>query len=157
MSSPSIVIVSSLAHENGKMNWDDINWENSYDEWKAYSQSKLANVLHGVELAKKLENTGISVYSLHPGNCNNFIVLACYIFHFYYHDVCSCFSRRDRHRAGSPHAGKVVLPDNLSGHARVHQDPSAGGADSALLLPRGIHRRSQWQVCSTMYIIPGLE
>ena len=76
MSSPSIVIVSSLAHENGKMNWDDINWENSYDEWKAYSQSKLANVLHGVELAKKLENTGISVYSLHPGNCNNFIVLA---------------------------------------------------------------------------------
>ena len=73
ISSPSIVIVSSLAHENGKMNWDDINWENSYDEWKAYSQSKLANVLHGVELAKKLENTGISVYTLHPGMyvCNS--------------------------------------------------------------------------------------
>ena len=65
--SPSIVIVSSLAHENGQINWEDINWEKSYDEWKAYSQSKLANVLHGVELAKKLENTGISVYSLHPG------------------------------------------------------------------------------------------
>lgn len=64
---PRIVIVSSLAHENGQMNWDDINWEKSYDEWKAYSQSKLANVLHGVELAKRLENTGISVYSLHPG------------------------------------------------------------------------------------------
>jgi len=64
---PRIVIVSSLAHENGQMNWEDINWEKSYDEWKAYSQSKLANVLHGVELAKRLENTGISVYSLHPG------------------------------------------------------------------------------------------
>ena len=67
ISSLSIVIVSSLAHENGQMNWEDINWEKSYDEWKAYSQSKLANVLHGVELAKRLENTGISVYSLHPG------------------------------------------------------------------------------------------
>ena len=56
------------------------------------------------------------------------------------------FKRRDRHRAGSPHAGEVVLPDDLPGHASVHQDPPAGGADAALLLPRGVHRRSQWQV-----------
>lgn len=67
--------MSSLAHENGQMNWEDINWEKSYDEWKAYSQSKLANVLHGVELAKRLENTGISVYSLHPGGCGTQVCL----------------------------------------------------------------------------------
>ena len=59
--------MSSLAHERGKMNFEDINWEKNYDEWTAYGQSKLANVLHGVELAKRLENTGISVYTLHPG------------------------------------------------------------------------------------------
>ena len=44
------------------MNWDDLNWEKSYDKNKAYAQSKLANVLHAKELAKRLEDTGISVY-----------------------------------------------------------------------------------------------
>ncbi len=62
-----IVIVSSLAHEAGTMHWDDLNWEKSYNKIAAYSQSKLANVLHAKELAKQLENDGISVYSLHPG------------------------------------------------------------------------------------------
>ena len=34
---------------------------------EAYGHSKLANLLHAKELAKRLENTGISVYALHPG------------------------------------------------------------------------------------------
>jgi NAD(P)-dependent dehydrogenase (short-subunit alcohol dehydrogenase family) len=49
------------------MNWKDPNWVKSYDKWQAYDQSKLANVLHANELARRLEETGISVYSLHPG------------------------------------------------------------------------------------------
>jgi retinol dehydrogenase-12 len=64
---PRIVIVSSLAHESGSMLWNDINFEKSYDKGKAYCQSKLANVLHGTELARRLANTGIAVYTLHPG------------------------------------------------------------------------------------------
>ena len=67
-----IIIVSSMGHERGKMNWPDINYTlpGSYDPVTAYQQSKLANVLHGAELARRLQGTGISVYSLHPGVIN---------------------------------------------------------------------------------------
>ena len=50
------------------INWDDINWEKSYNPVMAYGQSKLANVLFTNELAKRLENTGVYAYSLHPGS-----------------------------------------------------------------------------------------
>ena len=63
-----IVIVSSMAHAYVGMNWTDLNWEKSYDKYKAYCQSKLANVLHAKELAKRLEGDGIVVVSLHPGS-----------------------------------------------------------------------------------------
>ncbi|XP_038124844.1 retinol dehydrogenase 12-like [Cyprinodon tularosa] len=67
-SAPSrIVNVSSLAHERGKIDFDDINQQKNYNPWKSYSQSKLANVLFTRELAKKLEGTGVTTYSLHPG------------------------------------------------------------------------------------------
>ena len=65
-----IVIVSSLAHERARMNWEDLNWEKNYDTVKAYCQSKLANILHAKELASRLEGTGITVYVLHPGKKN---------------------------------------------------------------------------------------
>lgn len=50
-----IVTVSSMAHKWGTINLDDINSEKSYDKSKAYSQSKLANVLFTRCLAKKLQ------------------------------------------------------------------------------------------------------
>ncbi|XP_008293502.1 retinol dehydrogenase 12-like [Stegastes partitus] len=62
-----IVTVSSVAHGWGSINLDDINSEKSYDKIKAYSQSKLANVLFTRSLAKRLEGTGVTTYSLHPG------------------------------------------------------------------------------------------
>lgn len=67
-SSPSrIVVVSSIAHERGKINTTDLNSDQSYDEGGAYSQSKLANVLFANELSKKLAGTGTTVNSVHPG------------------------------------------------------------------------------------------
>ncbi|CAN9499290.1 unnamed protein product [Ophioblennius macclurei] len=67
-SAPSrIVNVSSLAHERGQIDFDDINQEKDYKPRKSYSQSKLANVLFTRELAKKLQGTGVTTYSLHPG------------------------------------------------------------------------------------------
>ena len=63
-----IVNVSSTAHERGQMFFDDINFHNiKYEPFKAYSQSKLANVLFSSELAEREAKNGINVYSLHPG------------------------------------------------------------------------------------------
>ena len=69
--SPSarIINVSSGWHRIGKINFDDLNFNkpNSYSAFKAYSQSKLANVLFTRELAKRLKDTNVSTFSLHPG------------------------------------------------------------------------------------------
>lgn len=65
-----IVNVSSMAHQYGKINKEDLNSEKSYSPIAAYNQSKLANVMFTRELAKRLEGSGVSVYSLHPGVIN---------------------------------------------------------------------------------------
>ncbi|XP_029935168.1 retinol dehydrogenase 12-like isoform X2 [Myripristis murdjan] len=62
-----IINVSSMAHAWGSINLEDINSEKRYDKRAAYGQSKLANVLFTRSLAKRLEGTGVTVYSLHPG------------------------------------------------------------------------------------------
>ncbi|XP_028659760.1 retinol dehydrogenase 12 [Erpetoichthys calabaricus] len=62
-----IINVSSMAHKWGNIMFEDINSEKSYDSLKAYSQSKLANVLFSRELAERLKGFNINVYSLHPG------------------------------------------------------------------------------------------
>ncbi|KAJ8344068.1 hypothetical protein SKAU_G00313970 [Synaphobranchus kaupii] len=67
-STPSrIVNVSSLAHEKGKIYFDDINQDKDYNPTYSYRQSKLANVLFSRELASRLQGTGVTVYCLHPG------------------------------------------------------------------------------------------
>jgi len=73
-SAPSrIVIVSSCYHDvalgrQGKIDFEDPNFERRpYDGWEAYAQSKLANVLHAKGLAKRLEGTGVTAVSVHPG------------------------------------------------------------------------------------------
>lgn len=55
-SAPSRIInVSSRAHIRGTIDFDDLHSEKSYSRFYAYCQSKLANVLHANELAKKLK------------------------------------------------------------------------------------------------------
>ena len=62
-----IVVVASGAHKVGKIHFDDINLKNGYNVIKAYSQSKLANVLFTKELARRLKKRRISVNCCHPG------------------------------------------------------------------------------------------
>ena len=62
-----IVNVASHSHYKGKINFEDINLTNGWDGYKAYEQSKLANVLFTMELARKLVGTQITVNALHPG------------------------------------------------------------------------------------------
>jgi retinol dehydrogenase-14 len=67
-SAPSrIVNVSSGDHTNGTIDFDDLQGEKGYKGAKAYSQSKLANVLFTYELARRLEGTGVTANCLHPG------------------------------------------------------------------------------------------
>ena len=62
-----IVIVASDAHYRGTIRFDDLQSERRYGGWKAYTQSKLANVLFAQELARRLPAGEVTVNSLHPG------------------------------------------------------------------------------------------
>lgn len=64
-----IVNVSSLMHKFGKINFEDLNSENSYSKWRAYSQSKLSNILFSLELDRRIRLSGIEtkVMAVHPG------------------------------------------------------------------------------------------
>jgi NAD(P)-dependent dehydrogenase (short-subunit alcohol dehydrogenase family) len=65
-----IVTVSSTGHRIGRIEFDDLNWEHrSYKPWRAYGQSKLANLLFTAELQRRLGVAGSSVLAMaaHPG------------------------------------------------------------------------------------------
>jgi NAD(P)-dependent dehydrogenase (short-subunit alcohol dehydrogenase family) len=65
-----VVTVSSGAHRAGRIDLDDLNWERRrYERWRAYGQSKLANLLFTLELQRRLEAAGSPVRALaaHPG------------------------------------------------------------------------------------------
>jgi len=68
-----IVNVSSCYHDMaqgrpGRIDFEDPNFaRRPYDGWAAYAQSKLANLLHARHLARRLEGSGISAVSVHPG------------------------------------------------------------------------------------------
>jgi NAD(P)-dependent dehydrogenase (short-subunit alcohol dehydrogenase family) len=62
-----IVTVSSGAHTTGKIDFDDLQGERGYSGQRAYSQSKLANVMFTYELARRLDGSGVTATVLHPG------------------------------------------------------------------------------------------
>jgi retinol dehydrogenase 14 len=62
-----VVTVSSNAHAQGRIDFDDLQGERSYSGAQAYSQSKLANVLFTYELARRLPATSVTANALHPG------------------------------------------------------------------------------------------
>jgi NAD(P)-dependent dehydrogenase (short-subunit alcohol dehydrogenase family) len=65
-----VVTIASGAHRMGKIDLDDLNWENRrYDRWRAYGQSKLANLLFTLELQRRLGDAGSDVRAVaaHPG------------------------------------------------------------------------------------------
>jgi retinol dehydrogenase 14 len=65
-----VVTVSSHAHAEGRIDFDDLQGEQSYAGARAYNQSKLANVLFTYELARKLQASSVTANALHPGVVN---------------------------------------------------------------------------------------
>jgi NAD(P)-dependent dehydrogenase (short-subunit alcohol dehydrogenase family) len=63
-----VVTVSSVGHRRGTLDFDDLGYENGYGIMRAYTRSKLANVLFANELARRLAGTGVTSNSLHPGS-----------------------------------------------------------------------------------------
>ena len=64
-----IVNVASTAHNSARKGipFDDLQSEGRYRGMRVYSQSKLANILFTLELARRLDGTGVVANSLHPG------------------------------------------------------------------------------------------
>ena len=63
-----IVNVASAAHEFVRgMGWEDMQAQESYKTFREYGRSKLANILFTRNLARRLEDSGITVNCLHPG------------------------------------------------------------------------------------------
>jgi NAD(P)-dependent dehydrogenase (short-subunit alcohol dehydrogenase family) len=65
-----VVTVSSTGHRMGRIDFDDLNWERKpYRAWRAYGQSKLANLLFTSELQRRLSDAGSAVLAMaaHPG------------------------------------------------------------------------------------------
>ena len=62
---PRVVNVSSQAHRSARMDWDNLELERGYSGFKAYANTKLAQVLFTRELARR--EPGIAVNAVHPG------------------------------------------------------------------------------------------
>ncbi len=64
-----VVTVTSGVQYFGKIQWDDLQGNHKYDRWASYAQSKLANVMFGLELNSKLKSRNSKTSSLlaHPG------------------------------------------------------------------------------------------
>ena len=65
-----VVVIASGAHRMGEIRLDDLNWEQGgYKSWRAYGQSKLANLLFTSELQRRLAGAGSEVRAVaaHPG------------------------------------------------------------------------------------------
>ncbi len=66
---PRVVTVASLAHRNGKIDFDNLQSERSYKPWDAYNASKLANILFANELNRRAVAAQSRLMSMpvHPG------------------------------------------------------------------------------------------
>lgn len=68
-----IVMLSSVVHAGNpknrhKVHLEDLNWKTrKYGNFTAYGEAKVANVLYAKELAERLESSGVSTASVHPG------------------------------------------------------------------------------------------
>jgi NAD(P)-dependent dehydrogenase (short-subunit alcohol dehydrogenase family) len=108
-----IVVVASEAHRRaGNAPFDDLMGERNFSGLRAYSRSKLANILFARELARRLQSAGVTVYAAHPGVVDT--------------PILNAFARTRFDRAGLRVARLLFLaPDKAArGILRVAADPT---------------------------------
>ena len=62
-----VINLSSTAHKFSGICWDDIHFDNNYDKWVSYGQSKTAASLFSIELDKRYKDKNIRSFAVHPG------------------------------------------------------------------------------------------
>lgn len=67
-----VVVTASTSHRHGRIDWDDLNAEKSYNRIQRYGASKLANALYFFELDRRLRASGTPVTAVgcHPGTAS---------------------------------------------------------------------------------------
>jgi NAD(P)-dependent dehydrogenase (short-subunit alcohol dehydrogenase family) len=62
-----VVNVSSRAHENAKLDLDDLQLTRGFGGWRAYANSKLCNIWFTRSLSRRLDTTRVVTHAMHPG------------------------------------------------------------------------------------------
>ena len=66
-SAPARVVNVASAGQT-PIDFDDVMLERGYDGWRAYAQSKLAQIMFTFSLAERLEGSGVTANALHPAS-----------------------------------------------------------------------------------------
>lgn len=119
-----IVITGSLAHNRGKIDFDNLDGSKGYKAKKFYNQSKLANMLFALELDKRLKRNGFQTISVacHPG------VSATNIFKF---------GKWDAPKALRNYANRFLQPPHMGALATVHAATDQGLTGGEYIGPDG--------------------
>ncbi len=117
---PRIVNIASIAHKYGKMNFDNLFYQNGkgYNSMTAYGRSKLENLLFTYELARRVEAAGldIKVLAAHPGVATT--NLGSRIHAKWYYKVFKVFTSslsQDAYMGSLPGVRAAVDPDAQNG------------------------------------------
>ena len=68
---PRVICTASEAHRMGVLRWDNLQGEKSWNGWKAYCLTKLANILYVAEQGRRLQESKIRICAVHPGLVNS--------------------------------------------------------------------------------------
>jgi retinol dehydrogenase 14 len=143
-----VVSVASVGHRSGTLDFDDLGYEQGYKIMRAYSRSKLANVLFSNELARRLAGTGVTSNSMHPGAVSTRIWSGAPWYALPFIQVLRAFAFISADKGGSYIVDLAVNPefDNVTGkyfEEGVMKDPAPLARDEALA-------RRLWEVSASM-------
>lgn len=119
-----IVVTGSLAHNRGKIDFDNLDGSKGYKAKKFYNQSKLANMLFAMELDKRLKRNGFQTISVacHPG------ISATNIFKF---------GKWDAPKILRNYANRFLQPPHMGALATVHAATDDGLTGGEYIGPDG--------------------